>query len=79
MASTKVTYVGGDNTGGAKSTIWKGIAFPLGQAVAVTDPEIIRKAKGHPHFTVEEIADDLPTKPHGKGKKIAESAGEDAA
>jgi hypothetical protein len=72
MTKATLTYIGGETDGGAKSTTWRGVSFPLKEPVEVTDDVLIRKAKGHPHFTVAEHADkepDADDKAAGKGKK----------
>ncbi len=54
----KITWLGEDDSheGGAgpSNTTWKGIKFPVREAVEVSDPDMIRRAKGNRFFTVEE-------------------------
>jgi hypothetical protein len=60
MTNAIITYIGGETDGGARATTWRGVSFPLNEPVEVTDEVLIRKAKGHPHFKVEEHADKEP-------------------
>jgi hypothetical protein len=72
MTKATITYIGGPTTGDAKSTTWRGVMFPLGEAVEVTDEVLIRKAQGHPHFEVdlaEPDADDGKSSGKEKAKK----------
>jgi hypothetical protein len=58
----KVTWTGEDHLhslpdgspgAGPSFTTWRGLKFPKGEAVEVTDAETVRKAKNNPFFKVE--------------------------
>jgi hypothetical protein len=55
-----VTWLGEDSLhedgAGPDSNEWNGIVFPKGEAVEVSDPRIIEKAKANPFYVVEEAA-----------------------
>jgi hypothetical protein len=53
---TKVIWLGEDSTdvAGPSFTTCYGLKFPKGEAVELTDPDAIRRAKGNLNFKVEE-------------------------
>lgn len=55
----KITWLGedADHEGGAgpSNMTWKGVKFPIREAVEVSDPDMIRRAKGNKFFKVEEV------------------------
>lgn len=82
---TTLTWKGEDelHNGGAGpsfTTAFGGIKFPKGQAVEVTDPDMIRRAKGNRFFTVsegEDHSDDLDGMKIAELREMAEAAGID--
>lgn len=56
----KVTWLGEDelhgNGAGPSFTTWAGLKFPKGEAVDVTNPDMLRRAKGNRFFRVQEEA-----------------------
>lgn len=55
----KITWLGEDsdheNGAGPSNMTWKGINFPVREIVEVSDPDMIRRAKGNKFFKVEEV------------------------
>lgn len=54
----KITWLGedeihGEQAGPSFTTAFGKKKFPKGEAVEVTDPDVIRRAKGNPFFKVE--------------------------
>jgi hypothetical protein len=52
----KVTWIGEDSEGvaGPSFTTCFGMKFPKGEAVEVTDRDMVRRAAGNPFFSVED-------------------------
>jgi hypothetical protein len=72
MTKATITYIGGETAGDAKATSWRGVDFPRDKPVEVDDEVLIRKAQGHPHFTVAVHEDKEPgadDKAAASGKK----------
>lgn len=46
----KFTYIGVDGASDPKGTEAFGTYFPIGKAVEVSEPRIVAKLEGHPHF-----------------------------
>jgi hypothetical protein len=57
----KVTWLGEDALhepqAGPSVTTWAGLRFPKGEAVSVTDPVLIKKARNNQFFSVEDGED----------------------
>ena len=48
----KVTYLG-EGEGGSDTNEWRGVKFKKGEAVTVTDEEILKRAVTNSHFKVD--------------------------
>ena len=65
----KLTWLGTDGTEEGDEYVplapctWRGVFFPVGQAVEVTDETMIRKARGNHFFRVEERSEAPAKKP----------------
>jgi hypothetical protein len=68
-----LTYVGGETAGPTAGTHWDGVQFPLNVPVDVSSEELVAKAKGHPHFKVED-----EEQPKERKAKAAEPAPDEA-
>jgi len=53
----RVMFIGDpDDPDGVPVMTWRGVRFPLGQAVEVADPELLRAVQRNPHFAVVDSA-----------------------